>query len=87
MTPPSTAPTAPPPIWAQFATQPITDLSSTMKVPINDKRNVEEEMALYTPQEYSPSKGRNFHDEQPTLAQRGGIKTRPQSLYLPLGIY
>ena len=86
VTPPSTANTAPPPIWAQFATQPTVDLGSTMKIPLNDKRNVEEEMALYIPPEHSPSKGRNFHDDQPTLAQRRGIKTRPQSLYLPLGI-
>ena len=85
LTPPSTAITAPPPIWAQFTTQATMDLGTTMKIPLNDRRNVEEEMALYTPSEYSPTKGRNFHDDQPTLAQRRGIKTRPQSLYLPLG--
>ena len=54
-----------------------------MKVPLNDAKDIAEEIALYTPAEYSPSKGRNFMDYQaPTLA-RVEPKTRPKSALLP----
>ena len=80
-TPPSTANTAPPPIWAQFASQPF-GAHTSMKVPLNDVRDIAEEIALYTPAEYSPSKGRNFMDYQaPTLA-RVETKPRPKSALL-----
>lgn len=81
-TPPSTANAAPPPIWAQFASQPFEGHTST-KVPLNDARDIAEEIALCTPAEYSPSKGRNFMDYQaPTLA-RVETKPRPKSGLLP----
>lgn len=81
-TPPSTGNSAPPPIWAQFASQPFEGYTS-MKVPLNDARDIAEEIALYTPAEYSPSKGRNFMDYQaPTLA-RAETKPRPKSALLP----
>ena len=53
-----------------------------MKVPLNDVRDIAEEIALYTPAEHSPSKGRNFMDYQaPTLA-RVETKPRPKSALL-----
>lgn len=79
-TPPSSAGMAPPPIWAQFATQGFEDLSHTTMIPLNDRFAIEEEAALYTPREYSPSKQRNFQDdEKPTLSRRAEQKPRPKS--------
>ncbi|KAI9879567.1 MAG: hypothetical protein M1830_008101 [Pleopsidium flavum] len=83
-TPPSSAGSDPPPIWAQCASQPLQGTSNTTRVCLNDRRSVDEEMALYTPKEYSPSKQRNFCDyNQPTLAKRPEAKARPKSAYLP----
>jgi hypothetical protein len=48
-TPPSSAGSEPPPIWAQCASQPIHETSNTTRVCLNDRRSVDEEMALYTP--------------------------------------
>lgn len=87
MAPSSTVDIAPPPIWAQFAKQPTRDPTSARKVPLNDVHDVDNEMALYTPLEYSPSKQRNFHDyEKPTLSRRGEPKPRPRSAFIPSGI-
>lgn len=64
------------PIWAQFASTATQEMTSTKTVPLNDSRTIEEEIALYEPKEYSPSKQRNFYGcEQPTL----GSKPRPKS--------
>lgn len=82
VTPPSSADIAPPPIWAQFAKQ--KDSVMARKVPLNDTRDVDNEMALYTPQEYSPSKQRNFHGfQKPSLSRKG---ERPKSAFLASGI-
>lgn len=79
-TPPSSAGIAPPPIWAQFATQGFEEPAHTTMIPLNDRFTVEEEVALYTPRDYSPSKQRNFQDYQkPTLSQRAEPKPRPKS--------
>ena len=79
-TPPSSAGTAPPPIWAQFATQGYEEPVRTTKIPLNDQFAVDEEVALYTPRDYSPSKQRNFPDnQQPTLSRRVDSKPRPKS--------
>ena len=79
-TPPSSAGMGPPPIWAQFASQGFEEPAHTTKVPLNDQFTVEEEVALYTPRDYSPSKQRNFPDyQQPTLSRKGGSKPRPKS--------
>lgn len=75
-TPPTTADIAPPPIWAQFATQAIPK-PGTSKVPLNDRKSLDEEIALYTPQAYSPSKQRDF--SRPTLSGRSESKPRPKS--------
>ena len=85
-TPPNSANAAAPPIWAQFATQQILEPTTTTKIPLNDRKNFADEIALYTPQEYSPSKQRNFHDyEQPTLSRQTGRKPRPKSALTPSG--
>lgn len=87
ITPPDTADIVTPPIWAQFAKQPTRDSTAARKVPLNDVHDVDNEMALYTPLEYSPSKQRNFHDyEKPTLSRRGEPKPRPRSAFIPSGI-
>lgn len=87
MAPSSTAETVAPPIWAQFAKQPTGDSAVARKVALNDVQDVENEVALYTPLEYSPSKQRNFHGyEKPTLSQRGEPKPRPRSAFIPSGI-
>lgn len=85
-TPPQTADIAPPPIWAQFATQAFQESTNSRKVPLNDLHNVDDEIAKYTPRDYSPSKQRNFHDfQQPSLAQKTDIKPRPRSAFIPSG--
>ncbi len=72
--------TPPPPIWAQFATQPLKESTTSRKIPLNDSRDIDAEMALYTPQNYSPSKQRNFHDfQQPNLPRKSDSKPRPRS--------
>ena len=69
--PPGTAEAAPPPIWAQFATQAQIEFGSSMKAPLNDNWNVQDEISLYTPKDYSPSKKRDFREiGQPTLSKR-----------------
>ena len=83
---PSRSVAPPPPIWAQFATQDVEKLSCTTKVPLNDCFGAEEEMARYTPRDYSPSKQRNFQDvQQPTLSRRREAKPRPKSECLTQG--
>lgn len=84
MTPPDSADIAPPPIWAQFARHSTKEISVARKVPLKDAHDVDDEMALYTPHEYSPSKQRNFHDlQKPTLSRKG---ERPKSAFLGNGI-
>jgi Diaphanous GTPase-binding Domain len=66
------------PIYAAFASQHFTSQ------PLGGKF-IENEIDLYTPQEYSPSKQRNFYGgpgSQPTLGQSQG-KRRPMSTFLP----
>ena len=72
-----------PPIWAEFSSQ--QEVKSTTRVPLNDqRRSIEEEIALYTPQDYSPSKQRNFFEYgQPSLQQRPVVKERPKSMVVP----
>ncbi|KAL9020528.1 MAG: hypothetical protein Q9185_002242 [Variospora sp. 1 TL-2023] len=77
-TPPQTADITPPPIWAQFASQPSQASRTMTTIPLNDKSDVERETALYTAPDYSPSKQRNFYDYRPTLARKSD-KPRPRS--------
>jgi hypothetical protein len=59
----------------------VQDLTTTSKLPLNDQRpSTDEEIALYTPSNYSPSKGRNFFDyDQPSLQKKPQVKERPKS--------
>lgn len=83
-TPPRSRDAAPiPPIWAQFASHPFKEPAMTRKVPLNDARDINDEMALYTPRDYSPSKQRNFHDYQPNLPRKSETKPRPKSAFFP----
>ncbi|KAJ4295334.1 hypothetical protein N0V90_007345 [Kalmusia sp. IMI 367209] len=89
-TPPSSSDAAAPlhtPIWAQFSSQPLQEITTTSKVPLNDqRRSLQEEIALYTPSDYSPSKGRNFFDYgQPSLQKKPQAKERPKSGFLASG--
>ena len=84
--PPSSAGMPPPPIWAQFATQGFEESPHTTKIPLNDRFALEEEVALYTPQDYSPSKQRSFPDhQQPTLSRKPESKPRPKSECIAAG--
>lgn len=87
-TPPTTSDgDRPPPIWAQFSTSPQKlPPGNTQRVPLNCGWDANEEAVLYTPQKYSPSKGRNFYDEQPALSKRAEPKARPRSVYLPSSV-
>jgi hypothetical protein len=88
-TPPGSAvaPQVQTPIWAQFSSQlPFQEVRSTTTIPLNDRRSIEQEIALYTPTEYSPSKQHNFtsdYGEQPSLQKRPVLKERPKSSFLP----
>lgn len=87
-TPPSSANAPAParaPIWAEFSSTPLQEVTTTSRVPLNDqRRSLEEEIALYTPQNYSPSKQRNFFEYgQPSLQQRPATKERPKSMVVP----
>lgn len=70
----------PSPTWGRFPS-PLDEPSGKVFVPAH-RRTVEEEVSLYTPRHYSPSRQRNFHDYQPTLARRPNQKPRPKSDYI-----
>jgi hypothetical protein len=90
-TPPSSA-NAPapsrPPIWTEFSSTPLRQVTTTSRVPLNDeRRSIQDDAALYTPQQYSPSKQRNFFDYgQPSLQPRPAAKERPKSMVVPKSI-
>ncbi|KIW39616.1 uncharacterized protein PV06_08213 [Exophiala oligosperma] len=70
------------PIWAQFATQPVSSPDGTMLYPGSSRRAVEEEIRLYTPRDYSefrPAEQRNFYGYSPATASSLDHKppTRP----------
>ncbi|KAJ4984629.1 GTPase-binding protein rid1 [Stagonosporopsis vannaccii] len=73
------------PIWAQFSSQPLHDITDTSKAPLNEQRHsLEDEINLYTPQNYSPSKQRDFFDVgRPSLQKRPTPKERPKSMHVP----
>ena len=82
-TPPQTAELAPPPIWAQFATHAFQESAKSRKIPLNDLNDVDDEIAKYTPGDYSPSKQRNFqYHEEPSLIQKNNSKPRPKSAFV-----
>jgi hypothetical protein len=80
-TSPTDASSQPPPIYAQFSSEYFA------KQPLGGKF-LEDEIDLYTPENYSPGKQRNFYEDpntQPTLTMRDGDihAQRPKSTYLP----
>ncbi|KNG51524.1 gtpase binding protein rid1 [Stemphylium lycopersici] len=82
--PPRTSHAPPPtPIWAEFSSQPEATATATAKAPLNEqRRSIEDEIARYTPRDYSPSKQRNFFEYgQPAL--RPAPKERPKSMFAP----
>ncbi|KAI9867775.1 MAG: hypothetical protein M1813_007597 [Trichoglossum hirsutum] len=84
-TPPTSPVAAPPPIYAQFTSQPLQSAAAA-NIPLGYVSDVDREVSLYTPQAYTPSKQRNFHGlyERPTLAKRDVVTSkRPKSAYLP----
>lgn len=80
--PPSATGPVPTPIWARYSS---SDKKESERPKSSDSRssNLQEEIARYTPQEYSPSKQRNFDGtlEQPSL--RPTLSGRPKSTYEP----
>ena len=80
-TPPSTANVAPPPIWAQFASQPFESYST--KVPLNDARKIADEAPPHISPQHSPSRGRTFMDHETSTPSRFESKPRPASTLLP----
>lgn len=71
------------PIWAEFSSQPLQDITTTSKIPLNDQRHgLQDDANLYTPQNYSPTKQRDFF-EQPSLQKRPTPKERPKSMHVP----
>lgn len=84
-TPPQTADMLPPPIWAHFATQETPEPRKSTAFPEATRTDIEKEIALYTPKEYSPSKQRNFHDHRPTLSRKPEPNPRPLSKIIGSG--
>ena len=82
-TPPGSATMAPPPIWAQFATEQMQEPGARRTDFPGDSTDINAEIARYTPKNYSPSKQRNFDDVgRPTLSRRAEPKPRPKSEYI-----
>lgn len=68
-----------PPIYAQFSSERFAKQPSGGKF-------LEDEIDLYTPEQYSPGKQRNFYGgpgSQPSLARHNDGSQRPKSTYLP----
>lgn len=81
-TPPQSADLAPPPIWAQFATQHTSEPRKGTPIPLASRNDVEKEIAL---KEYSPWKQRNFYDYRPTLSRKPEQNPRPLSKIMGSG--
>ncbi|KAJ9631102.1 hypothetical protein H2203_001633 [Taxawa tesnikishii (nom. ined.)] len=76
------------PIWAQYAMEKAAVEEPSKRLSVisiqGRSRTLEEEIALYTPENYSPSKQRNFQGYQPTLS-RPTSSARPKSFIDVLG--
>lgn len=75
------------PIWAQHATTNLSNNSNVhaQRQSSKSSQSLQAEIDRYTPQEYSPSKQRNFQGgyDEPSLRPTLGTRSRPQSAYLP----
>ncbi|KAK5735078.1 hypothetical protein LTR17_008414 [Elasticomyces elasticus] len=69
------------PIWAQFAAKPASRPGTRDSK--SSANNISDEIARYTPREYSPGKQRNFDGE---IGRSGGMRptlnSRPKSMYV-----
>ncbi|GAB7350446.1 hypothetical protein MBLNU459_g1052t1 [Dothideomycetes sp. NU459] len=85
MTPSSaTSETVATPIWAQFASPSLSGSDGARQVKHGDyfdapQQRIEDEIARYTPQDYSPSKQRNFAAYGPPNLSRPPSSARPKS--------
>jgi hypothetical protein len=70
------------PIWAQFSSQPLQNVTTTSRALFNDQRR-EDEPTLNSPQDYSPSTQRSFEHDNPFLQKRAVAKERPKSMHAP----
>ena len=75
-TPPQTADIAPPPIWAQFATQQMQQAQLGTRIPLNGRIDVGMEAPSYTPKEYCPSKQGDVYECRPTLTRKTDPRPR-----------
>jgi hypothetical protein len=85
-TPPaSSSGSDPPPIWAQFASRPLQSQSTVnLHAYPASTRYLDDEIALYTPTQYSAGQQRNFNDSRrPSLSQRpSASRPRPYSIHV-----
>ncbi|KAK5677166.1 hypothetical protein LTS10_010355 [Elasticomyces elasticus] len=72
------------PIWAQFAVAKPASRPGTRDSKASGKGEVEDEIARYTPREYSPSIQRNFDGEMGREGEmaRPTLNSRPKSMYV-----
>ncbi|TKA33910.1 hypothetical protein B0A54_15090 [Friedmanniomyces endolithicus] len=72
------------PIWAQFASPEKGKPSSrpSTRDSKSSSRNVADEIARYTPRDYSPSKQRNFNGSLDQPSMRPTLNSRPKSAYV-----
>ncbi|KAK1040045.1 hypothetical protein LTR33_015871 [Friedmanniomyces endolithicus] len=84
-TPPSSSGGQPDtPIWAQFASPEKGKPSSrpSTRDSKSSSNNVADEIARYTPRDYSPSKQRNFNASLDKPSMRPTLNSRPKSAYV-----
>ena len=70
------------PIWAQFSSQPLQDVTAASRPPLGDQRR-NDEPTTNSPQDYSPSTPRSFEHDNPFLQKRTVAKERPKSMHAP----
>ncbi|KAL1959307.1 hypothetical protein VTO42DRAFT_2494 [Malbranchea cinnamomea] len=66
------------PLWSQFERNPHRE-SFSSRYAHSTQRTLDEEISLYTPREYSPSRQQNFHNFRPSLTKRPDWRPRPKS--------
>lgn len=69
------------PIWAQYASSNAKPSSRPVSRDSKSTSDIRDEIAKYTPVDYSPSKQRNFNDPRVQPSLRPAAKPRPQSTY------
>ncbi|KAI9741320.1 MAG: hypothetical protein M1834_003037 [Cirrosporium novae-zelandiae] len=78
-TPPASAGPVETSFWHELATPASARTRSSRRITLNDQRTIEEEIALYTPKNYSPSKQRDFFEYgPPSLSRPEETRHRPK---------